>query len=674
MSAPVARVVLILCAVILVTSWSVSWTSLALGLLLTAPIMVVALPPVIYNCQRGTLVITYPPGGQIFVNGLRLPTCSSAGGGTTVNLQPFAGTPLTGLNTFWFASPSVLDLDMNGTAPETIICSSGCRVYDNTLKLIQTLSASSRVYAPQCTVDLDGNKQADLCFAAGSSIYCYEWSSATRQFAARAGFPLNLNGYIGSSEIRGMACGDINFDGKVEIAVSTTHSGIQTFVVSSSGGIVAGWPRYNTDSGPDGDADPGNKNYNGRNGNGHYRYGSYGLNVGIGQMDDDPYLEVLSSFDNHQFQAFKRNGLAINMGSFYKQVNNANKQKGSNITWGQKTPTWTNKSTDDYQWNQLASGSCYANPVQGPGWCVAGGDEWLQFTESPMHVMDLDADGKVEVISLPNTEKGDVGGGYITLRRVAFVIDGAYGNGGDPHVAAGTSGYRHAITGGVWDAQFPPSGGAFNCPQCFDSTASCGTCRVNKYYPPGGVPAIAFGDLKSTGKQNMVASFNDGWIRVLDEKGAPVWSQQFSTAVGIDPQVDALEASEPVIADLSGDGLPEVIFAVYGKPNNPAAMSAVNNQRLFVLNGQDGSIVQNIQLNTLALKGDGVGNGNGNGPAGAPTIADIDGDGTLEVSLHTFDGRFIVFTAVGSQANCMLWPTARGGYMRKGQPDYSYTH
>lgn len=171
---------------------------------------------------------------------------------------------------------------------------------------------------------------------------------------------------------------------QVDIAVSTTHSGVQTFVIGANGAMVRGWPRYNTDTGVDGDANPGGGNFNGRNGNGHYRYGSYGLNVGIGQLDDDAYLEVLSSFDNHQFQAFKYNGLGINMGPFYKQVNNANKQKGSNVTWGQKTPTWTFKSIDDYQWHDLANGTCYANPTQGPGWCTAGGDEWLQFTESPM--------------------------------------------------------------------------------------------------------------------------------------------------------------------------------------------------------------------------------------------------------------------------------------------------
>ena len=35
------------------------------------------------------------------------------------------------------------------------------------------------------------------------------------------------------------------------------------------------------------------------------RYGSYGLNVGIGNMDDDADLEIIGTYDNHQIQAFK---------------------------------------------------------------------------------------------------------------------------------------------------------------------------------------------------------------------------------------------------------------------------------------------------------------------------------------------------------------------------------
>ena len=70
------------------------------------------------------------------------------------------------------------------------------------------------------------------------------------------------------------------------------------FVFSSNGALFqpAGlsfpaWPRYNNRTGTGGDAD--------RNGEGHSGYGCYGLNVGIGNIDDDDDLEIIVTYDNH---------------------------------------------------------------------------------------------------------------------------------------------------------------------------------------------------------------------------------------------------------------------------------------------------------------------------------------------------------------------------------------
>lgn len=373
--------------------------------LLCCPLVALALPQALYYCSRGTLVVTYPQNAQIFVSGLRLPTCSSSGNatGSVQTPTPYTAQPTSLGETAWFASPIIVDLDMQFGAPEIVVCAYSCFVYNASqgqVKLVQKLDSAgnnARAYAPHCVVDLDKNNKMDLCVAKGRQVLCYEWNSATRQFSMRPGFPKTVATASGSAEIRGMACADINFDNKIEIAVSTTDSRVQTFVIDSSGSDRAGWPRYNTDSSALGDADPDNGNLNGRNNMGHYRYGSYGLNVGIGNLDDDAYLEVVTGFDNHQIQAFKINGLAINVGPFYKNVLNKNGAKGKNITLGQKTPTWTFKAIDDYQWNALANGTCYANPLPTGNPCTTGGDEWMQFTESPISVNDIDVDGKAEI-------------------------------------------------------------------------------------------------------------------------------------------------------------------------------------------------------------------------------------------------------------------------------------
>lgn len=412
-------------------------------------------------------------------------------------------------------------------------------------------------------------------------------------------------------------------------------------------------------------------------------------------MDDDPYPELMSSFDNHQIQLFKFNGVGVDVSNHYRQVRSNNNAKGQNITWGQMTPRWTFLQTDEYLWNALANGTCYPNPLNVSGACTAGGDEWLQFTQSPMGGNDLEGDGKNEALSIPNTERGACcGGSYVTLKRVAFVIDGAYGNYGNPLVSNTTSGMRHS-NGGVWDAAYPPQGKGINCPQCY-TNAGCGTCRVQGFYPPETVPAVAVGDLDKSGKLSVVAGFGDGTVNAFDYQGRLLWRVDFAQQLTVNTAVTALESSEPVIADLNQDGVPEILFTTYGVPTKPNPMDSANYQNLFIVSNT-GVVLQTLSLTSVFLGGGAVvrkrknivfnffgfneqfplsflqGDGNGDGAAGAPTVADIDGDGQLEIICHTFDGRIIILTVPGSAPNCLLWPTARGGYLRKGQPDYPTT-
>jgi hypothetical protein len=50
----------------------------------------------------------------------------------------------------------------------------------------------------------------------------------------------------------------------------------------------------------------------------------------------------------------------------------------------------------------------------------------------------------------------------------------------------------------------------------------------------------------------------------------------------------------------------------------------------------------------------------------APSVADLDGDGRLEIVLTSFDHGIDVFTVPGSAANCLPWPTGRGNLLRNG--------
>lgn len=104
--------------------------------------------------------------------------------------------------------------------------------------------------------------------------------------------------------------------------------------------------------------------------------------------------------------------------------------------------------------------------------------------------MDIDNDGSSEVVVLPNNEKGSCcnGGGYVSLNRALFVLNGdyflfilflfffflinnkkkgAYGNSGNASFQATGSGLRKA----GFDSVFPPLGSTITCQSCFDSTA-----------------------------------------------------------------------------------------------------------------------------------------------------------------------------------------------------------
>ena len=115
-------------------------------------------------------------------------------------------------------------------------------------------------------------------------------------------------------------------------------------------------------------------------------------------------------------------------------------------------------------------------------------------------------------------------------------------------------------------------------------------------------------------------------------------------------------ASEVTVADLNQDGSPELLFSTYGAPD-------VEDSGNFVILGADGTLLHDIPLPNPGH------NGNGNGAPAAPAIGDLNGDGSLEIFVQTFDHGMDIFTVPASADNCILWGTARGGPLRMGQPN-----
>jgi hypothetical protein len=166
-------------------------------------------------------------------------------------------------------------------------------------------------------------------------------------------------------------------------------------------------------------------------------------------------------------------------------------------------------------------------------------------------------------------------------------------------------------------------------------------------------PAPSVGDLDPTAGPEILVPAYDGLLHAYASNGTELWTYGFGQAR---PYVGA---SEALIVDLNGDGSPEIIFCTYssGKPRTPDTAA-----HLVILDA-GGNELWKVELF-------------GRGSMAAPSIADLDGDGQLELvislkdSLGGAQGGVQIWNLPGSSDNCLLWPTGRGNWLRQGRaPD-----
>ena len=120
------------------------------------------------------------------------------------------------------------------------------------------------------------------------------------------------------------------------------------------------------------------------------------------------------------------------------------------------------------------------------------------------------------------------------------------------------------------------------------------------------------------------------------------------------PGVGIRFASEPLVADLDNDGRAEVLFTSW--PEKVAGR--VGQLHILDYNGNP--------LYVLDLPPS-LGGG-WNGALAAPTLADIDGDGELELVVGTVASGLIAYDLPGTSRSRILWGTGRGNMQRTGAP------
>lgn len=235
-------------------------------------------------------------------------------------------------------------------------------------------------------------------------------------------------------------------------------------------------------------------------------------------------------------------------------------------------------------------------------------DEQAHFTNTAPAIADLDGDGIGELIalgSIQNAAQDD------RERGVGLYV--ARHDGTRPDAWIAPPRFRD-YRSGLWDAG--------------DNIVGV-TNQVS----------VADLDPGRAGPELVFAGF-DGRIHAVDATGATMWSRAYTSS-------DDVWTGGVAIADLSADGIPELVLTTYGPSGGD----------LVVLDAA-GNELHRVPLG-------------GRGAMPVPTIADVDLDGDLDIVVSLKDAvdrmkSVIVFEVAGSSGNCLAWPTGRGNLRRDG--------
>ncbi len=259
--------------------------------------------------------------------------------------------------TGWYSSPAAADVDGNGSV--AVIASAYSIVsIDGATGVLNWRTASGhdrsepgadnvgRTWPGIVLTDVDGDEELEIATAHGAgwvSVY-----SADGYF--ESGWPQRPV----TSELRGLAAGDLDRDGSMEIVVSAAvGSKTNTWVFEHTGGLRAGWPQLVGENG--------------------YAYGVFNDNVALANLDSDEDLEVIVPSDMHYICAYQPNGNHVMADPVY----------------GGKT------------WGQVGVWEDYAVELRGWGRCNGERHESYRtnFADGPATVADLDRNGELEVVA-----------------------------------------------------------------------------------------------------------------------------------------------------------------------------------------------------------------------------------------------------------------------------------
>lgn len=470
--------------------------------------------------------------------------------------------------------------------------------------------------ASPALVDVDGDGALDIVAARHSVLYVYRgdgsllWQTAWRHPASDT--PEHGSVRMWSSAV----VGDLDGDGDTEIAVAASpDEGLNVAVYDHTGEFLPGWPQ------------------------------GFGANeirsVAAADVDGDGQHEILvnKQADGPATAVFELDGTlapgwpqvgecaapagdCIDYGGFNQNIG-AGDLDGDGVLDVVSTydaigfGVWSGDGSNfethpDFADAWVTGVEAYHDiDLAKQGW---GNGDRSEFTYSPPVIADVDADGEHEIVLAGDHEHSE-------------------------------STDNQGVSLWVLEADMTRPAG-WDWPKDSDAPLAWGELGHN-IVPNYPAPAVA--DLDGEAGLEIVYPAYDGRMYAYRSDGELMWSYGFGQA---SPYVGG---SEALIVDLNGDGSPEILFTTYaaGEPRTPEAPA-----HLIILDA-GGNELHKIELSFR-------------GSMAAPSVADLDGDGQLELvislkdSLGGAEGGVQIWDLPGSADNCVLWGTGRGTPLRTG--------
>jgi hypothetical protein len=481
-------------------------------------------------------------------------------------------------------------------------------------------------YASPAVADLDGDGAPEVI---GADYYVYALSGATgaELWRVPSGHDRSQLGasYVGRTWA-GVVVADIDGDGRPEIA--TAHGDGWVSVYDHNGYFEPGWPQQRSTSelrglavaDLDGDgtmeivvsaalgsgtntwvlehAGATRAGWPQLVGDG-YAYGVFNDNVALANIDSDSNLEVIVPSDVHYICAYEANGAHI----------------PADPVFGDKV------------WGQVGVWESYATELRGWGYCNGDRAESYRtnYADGPATVADMNGDGTVEIVATGRTYECSTSAESTRYTGVHIF---------EPD--------RGRFVAGAYDWTTVPTDLGAPFPVDWNTIESA------QYNP-------AVGDLDGDGELEIVFSDFSGTVHAfwLDGTEHGAWPYEvYDSGEGL-----YRLSGEPAIADLDGDGSPEVIIASWTERGSN------ENGFLHILSATGG------ELHKLELPAPLSAGNDWNGALAAPTIANIDADSDLELVLLTAYSGVIAYDLPGTARAKVHWHTGRGSYQRAGVAD-----